>query len=91
MSRVERRIRALHFGRRADFRGPQCGGQAASSGPGRGPETNFGEIWSEKAAGQESLRRRAEGRREGTASTMMQSPSIANPMNSNTNASTAIS
>jgi hypothetical protein len=34
--------------------------------------------------------RRADGRREGTASTTMQSPSIANPMNSNTNASTAI-
>ena len=35
--------------------------------------------------------RRADGRRcDGTASTMTQSPSIASPMNSNTNASTAI-
>ena len=41
-------------------------------------------------AGQESLKRRDDRRPEGTASTMMHSPTIAKPMNSNTNASTAI-
>jgi hypothetical protein len=44
----------------------------------------------ENGTGQQSLRRRAGGRRDGTASTTTQSARIADPMNSNTNTSTAI-
>ena len=41
-------------------------------------------------AGQKSFRRRDARRPGGTASTMTHNPTIAKPMNSNTNASTAI-
>src|ERR1035437_3753657 len=44
----------------------------------------------ENGIGQVSLMCRAGGRRDGTASTTTHSASIANPMNSNTNTSTAI-
>jgi hypothetical protein len=76
----------LHFGLTVDFRGPSWGNPADR--PALAPNSTVG--WMKKRAGQESLRRRAEGRRQGTASTMTQSPIIASPMNSNTNASTAI-
>ncbi|WP_167558553.1 hypothetical protein [Bradyrhizobium canariense] len=73
----------MHFRLTANFRGRRR--------QGAGVDTS---IWTKAPLkiepGQESLKRLADGRRDGTASTMMQSPIIANPMNSNTKMSTAI-
>src|SRR6202035_3952638 len=83
MSRVLRRIRALHFGLTTPFFGHNraIGGAGWWPGSVRDARLEMDQV---------SRMCRAGDRRAGTASTMMQSASIANTMNSNASAPTPI-